>query len=277
MRHTDRRLCDKICRIVRNKNARLIIIFRVVGWLLTLLLGVSLLSACGTAPATPVIIATPEPAVAFTPLDQFTRSKYSQQPLPIRTAGYVYLDANGARLVDLLSFAEGSTPTPLSPMEQQLWLGSNPSPALEALLRPAGEAHIAAVVARGQLDGPGHFGPSGAYRFQLSAPTFEPLVPQDTTIHDLEERQEAYAFRLVRVVGTLYLADTAALLVEGVSEQGVPLPDARLVKIGVPLDDPALVNSLQSAQDPNVHYGRVQLEAFWRSGMLYPLAIFPAN
>lgn len=238
---------------------------------------VLVLVGCGaTVPAPPLAppTALPQP---FTPLAQVTQQGKALAGTLITTAGYAYADADGARLLDAISFSAGATPAPLTPPPQQLWLAASPSASLDQVLRAAGNARVATVRVRGMLSEPGQFGSQGAFVYQLEQPQFELLVPQDVTFKALFADDQKYQYQLIRIVGTLFAQGDAGLLVEKTDANGVPAPGARQVKLGAPITDTALLAQLQQARDESVHFGAVQVEGFWRDGVIVPLAILPAS
>lgn len=236
-----------------------------------------LLTACAASVPQPLPVpptAVPQP---FTPLAELTQGGFPLAGTLVTTAGYAYADAGGTRLLNALSFSAGTTPDPLTPPQQQLWLADTPPAPLDQLLRAAGDARVATVRVRGMLRGPGQFGPQGAFAYQLEQPQFELLVPQDVSFAALFADDQDYQYQLIRIVGTLFAQGDSGLLVEKTDANGVPAPGARQVKLGAPIRDAALLTQLQQARDTTVHFGPVQVEGFWRNGALVPLAILPAS
>src|SRR5689334_15446690 len=121
----------------------------------------------------------------------------------ITTIGYVLVDQVGAALVEAIIFDPAGTPQPLATASTPIWLGPDARAQLQQALRGPATAQYAAAIARGRLSGPGGFGPSGRYRYQLSQPVLEPIVAEETTIADLLGRPAGYESRLVRLVGGL--------------------------------------------------------------------------
>jgi hypothetical protein len=243
---------------------------------LWILLALMLLAACGEA-SVPPPPPTPTP-LRFTPLaEALALAASAPGGADLTTAGYLVVDRTGARLVDGLSFSAGTTPQPLASLEEQIWLAADAANTLESRLYPAGDLRYAVVLARGRLEGPGAYGPGGSYRYQLRDPSVQALAPQETTIAVLLENPAAYDGRLVRIVGALLARDDAALLVERLGAGGLPEPGARQIKVHTPLRDRALIERLQSASGGAVRFGQVQIEGFWRNGILLPLSILPVS
>jgi hypothetical protein len=243
---------------------------------LHVLLIIFLLVACSDVSPTIQLPATPTP-FAFTPLGDALAKGAPASGVAITTVGYVVVDTGGARLTDGLSFSAGPTPQPLSDAAGQLWLGTNAAAALGDRLRAAGTVRYTVVVARGRLTGPGTYGPSGQYRYQLSDPQLQPLAPQETSVAALLDNSAAYEGRFVRIAGSLLARANAALLVDRLGSGGLPAPGARQIKLRTPLRDQLLLARLQQTSSGSVHFGAVQVEGFWRGGTLTPLALLPVQ
>jgi hypothetical protein len=228
------------------------------------------LTACSYAapPAGPPPSPTP---ISFTPIEKVLAPQSAGSE--VSTAGYVLVADAGAELVDGVSFSVGTTPQPLAGVEARIWLGGDVVPSLKGALRSAGAVRYAIVLARGRLDGPGNYGPGGVYRYQISAPKLQPLSPEETTIATLIDHSAAYDGRPVRVLGALLSRADSALLIEKIGTGGIPAPKARQVKIHGPIHDKAMLDRLQGAPGGAIRYGQVQVEGFWRDGMLVPLSI----
>lgn len=243
---------------------------------LRVLLIIFLLVACRDAGTPTQLPATPTP-LAFTPLGDALAKGAPASGIDLTTIGYIVVDNSGARLTDGLSFSAGPTPQPLSDDAGQLWLGTSAADGLGDTLRAAGTIRYAAVVARGRLTGPGAYGPSGHYRYQLNDPRLQPLAAQETSVAALLDNTAAYEGRLVRLAGSLLARANAALLVDRLGSGGLPAPGARQIKLRSPLRDQLLLARLQQASDGTIHFGPVQVEGFWRGGTLTPLALLPVQ
>ena len=160
-------------------------------------------------------------------------------------------------------------------MTRQIWLGSTVANDIGEALRTAGGTRYGIVVARGQLEGPGAYGPGGSYRYQMSGPHLQPLAPQETTVGALLDSAAAYEGRLVRIDGALLARSDSALLVDHLGSGGLPAPGARQIKLRGPLRDNALLGRLHAASGGAIHFGQVQVEGFWRGGALTPLSLLP--
>ncbi len=231
-----------------------------------------LLAACqnATAPA-PSLPPTPTP-IAFVPLDVLLKSGGAPPQREVTTAGYLVVDSAGAALVDGLSFAVDGTPHLLD-NTNQMWLGAGIETSIKAQLRAAGGLLFAPVRARGRLEGPGAYGPSSSYRYQIVGPSVEVITAQETTIGDLLDHSAGYENRLVRLIGSLIARDSSALLVDKLGAGGLPMPKARQIKLRAPLQDRALLDQLKGISVGAIRFGQVQVEGFWHAGMLIPLSI----
>jgi hypothetical protein len=125
----------------------------------------------------------------------------------------------------------------------------------------------------GRLEGPDAYGPSRSYHYQIIVPSIEAITAQETTIGDLLDHSASYENRLVRLFGSLIAHDSSALLVDKLGAGGLPLPKARQIKLHAPLQDRALLGQLNGVSGGAIRFGRVQVEGFWRAGVLIPLSI----
>jgi len=240
-------------------------------WLCALC-AVLLLAACGEVISPrPEVLPTPTPLV-FTPLNDILGRSLPVAGAEVTTAGYVVVDDTGARLLDGLSFSSGATPQALSSAAGQVWLGADVVRSLGGLLQRAGDLRYAVVLARGRLEGPGVYGPNGSHRYRMIAPRLQTIAPEETNIATLLDNSAAYEGRLVRVAGALLARDTTALLVDRLNVGGLPAAGARQIKVRGPLRDQALIGHLQHTANGSIHFGLVQVEGFWHSGQITPLA-----
>jgi hypothetical protein len=235
----------------------------VVAGLLAMLL-VACQNAATPAPSLP---ATP---IAFVPLDVLLKSAAAPQA-EVTTAGYLVADSAGATLVDGLSFAADGT-AHLLDNPNQIWLGPSIETSIIAQLRVAGGLQFVPARTHGRLEGPGAYGPSRRYRYQINGPSIEVIAAQETTIGDLLDHSAGYENRLVRLVGSLIAGDSSALLVEQLGDGGLPAPKARQIKLHAPLQDRALLGRLKRVSG-SIRFGRVQVEGLWHAGALIPLSI----
>ncbi len=223
----------------------------------------AILAACSGAPA-----ATPVPAPTFLPLDVALDASRISSPV----SAYLLIDASGARLVAALGFSSGATPTPLDPPARQVWLDPGAiTDDLIARAQPTGDVRYLAVAATGALEGPGAFGPDGAFGYLMRPRTITPLPWQETTVAFLATTPATG--QAVRVTGALIASQTEAVLVEALGPGGAPAPQARQVKLRAPLRDPALLSRLTATPGGAVRYGMVQVEGIWREGALAPMGV----
>ncbi len=223
----------------------------------------AILAACGGAPA-----ATPVPTPTFIPLDGALGAPRPSLPI----GAYLLIDAGGARLVAGLSFSSGATPMPVDPPARQVWL--DPDSAIDDLAaraQPAGDSRYMAVAVTGALEGPGSFGPGGAFGYRMRPQTIVPLPWQETTVALLAATPSSG--QAVRVTGALIASANEAVLVEALGLGGAPAPRARQVKLRAPLRDADIVSSLTVAPGGAVRYGIVYVEGIWRDGALVPMGM----
>jgi hypothetical protein len=194
----------------------------------------------------------------------------------ITTVGYVLVDEEGVRLVEGLSFSGDLAPQPLSSSEEQIWLAIDAESTLKSALHTAGRVKYALVVARGHLQGPGAYGPNGRYGYQIADPRVQPALLHETTVAALLDSPTAHEGRMIRVVGALLARAESAVLVDRLGDGGLPEPGSRQVKLRTPIRDSALLDRLKGNSGA-VRFGQVQVEGFWRGGVLVPLAILPIS
>jgi hypothetical protein len=234
-----------------------------------------LLVACGDIVSPPAPPPTPT-LLSFTPLGDMLGRSMPVAGAEVTTVGYVVVDDAGARLLEGMSFSAGDAPQPLTGAGQ-VWLGAEVVRSLGGLLQRAGGVRYAVVLARGRLEGPGIYGPDGSYRYQLNDPRLQIIAPEETSVGALLDNAVAYEGRLVRVAGGLLARKESALLVEQLGAGGLPAPNTRQVKLRAPLRDMALLGRLKRTPNGAIYFGQVQVEGFWRTGQLTPLAILPIS
>jgi len=189
---------------------------------------------------------------------------------PLRLVGYLYITPEGAALVDSLSFS-AALPAPVEP--GGIWLGDVPALPDAVPLVEAGSVRYAIVTAEGTLEGPGAFGPRGAYSYQLLEPRVEPLSVRDLSMRLLLDNSGLYAGQPVRLQGQLLANADGAVLVERLGPGGVPEASALQIKLAPTTHDRALLEQLSPAGNGDVRFGPVEVTGIWRSNRLYPLSI----
>jgi hypothetical protein len=234
-----------------------------------------LLVAC-SSDARPSAPATPTP-LAFMLLSDVLNGQAGRQGNQLTTAGYLYADSSGFRLVDGITVSNAATPQPLSEAADQIWIGDTVPDSIQQALSTTGAIQMAVVLAQGRLDGPGTYGPNGAYRYQLEDPRLQPIPPAETSITNLLDNPSAYAGRYIRINGALLSSATAAVLVDKLGAGGVPDAAARQIKVRSPIRDSALLEQLQQSSNGSVRFGAVQVEGFWIDRFLIPLKITPLS
>lgn len=232
---------------------------------LLLLISLALLAACG-AGRTPA--ATPPPAPTTPAVAELLSAG---APGPISTIGYLYIGPDGAILADSLSRGAGGLPAPTDGLA--IWLEGVPPLPPEVQATPVGDAGYALVQARGQLEGPGRFGPDGGYSFRMVAPALEPLSVRELSMPLLLQNSALYEGQAVHLSGQLLADRDSALLVEQLGAGGVPADSALQLKLAIPPRDPALVQALRQAGSGDVRFGPVAITGLWRGGRLYPLLV----
>jgi hypothetical protein len=228
-------------------------------------------AACQNLAAPAPSLPSPPTPIAFVPLDVLLTSTSRPQG-DVTTAGYLVVDSIGATLVDGLSFAADGK-AQLLDNPNQIWLGADIDNSIKAQLRAGGAFQFAPVRAHGRLEGPGTYGPSQGYRYQLMNPSLGVIAVQETTIDNLLDQSASYENQLVRLVGSLIAGESSALLVDRLGAGGLPIPKARQLKLPSPLQDRALLGRLKGVSGGAIRFGRVQIEGFWRAGVLVPLSI----
>ncbi|NTW01230.1 MAG: hypothetical protein HGA19_07940 [Oscillochloris sp.] len=223
--------------------------------------------------------AAPQRSVAVTPLPQPIIAGVAEgldKPPEgqFEAIGYLYSNDAGAALVGGLSFSYGDIPTPLAEAGA-IWLPSPPALAVDATAEAAGGARYSIVRASGSLSSQGSYGPGNAYSYQLTEVTLEPLGVRDLSIELLLSNSSIYDNQPVRIAGQLLLNDSTALLVEQLGSGGVPVSDARQIKLVGPVEGGALLDHLSATAGGGAHFGSVQIVGISRRGVLYPLAIIP--
>ena len=229
-----------------------------------------LLSACA-APVEPTPQLPPAPTVVpFTPFGGLPAQGQ------IITLGYLLVRESGALLVGSASFA-AAQPQALGNPADAIWCGDPAMLHITGALSGSDPVRSAIVIARGTLSEPGAYGPSGIYRRQLRDAMLTVIVPEETSVANLQDNTGYYEGRVVRVNGGIVTRDTSAVLVDRLGSGGVPQPAARQVKLRWTADDTALLAQLNSAPGGKVRFGQVQIEGYWHNGTLIALAIRPVS
>lgn len=244
--------------------------------LVRLVLLVMLLTMCGCSNGTPpqTIPPTLTPLSFSLPAEALRRPPASAA-LPLNIASCLFVDSDGARLLDGLSMSAGAAPQPLTETGAQIWIDQDALAQVGDRTLQAGGARYAVVLAHGQVEGPGSFGLDGRYRYRLRDAQIEPIAPLETTLSELLHRENARKKLFVRVTGAVLAGERNAQLVERIGPGGVPADSASQIELQGVLRDSALVQLLQRAPGGQVAFGRVQVEGLWQDGRLFPLVITP--
>lgn len=224
-------------------------------WLLALLL-----LSCSSSP----IVSTPAPlptVLSFIPLTDL----HPQAERRISTLVYLLPEGQGASLHDALSF-EQTSPASLTPADLRIWC----DPGCAGQLAAGG---VLTVVAQGVLDGPGAFGPQGAYRWQLKDARLLPQVAEETSIANLLQRISYYNKRLLRVQGIVLLSKDSALLLDQIGPGGMPTATTQQLKLRWLHPDQQLIQRLKLLPGTDIRSGSVQIEGYMSNAALVPLSV----
>ena len=144
-----------------------------------------------------------------------------------------------------------------------LWL-AEPLPAKTAALLQEG---INYAKLRGRLSPPGAYGTDGRYPYQFVAETVSVIVPEQTTLANVADNLRSMDGALIELSGILLIGGDGTLMVETISNGGVPPSNARQVKI----------RDLSPAQVPPdleqsgaVRFGQVTATGWMQDGVLVP-------
>ncbi len=219
----------------------------------------ALLASCGAGRPPVVEQATPVPTPAVLPAAELLRApqQWSGQEV-IVIASLILRD-------DVRLIAPPGEPE--ADPERSIWLAEPPPPdLLDALEAADGLARLA-----GRLSPPGAYGYQQRYPYQFSATRIEALKPERTTIANLALNPQALDGMALRVEGTLLAQPGGALLVDQVSERGVPTAGAYQIKLDpAHIDDSVLANLQQSGE---VRWGAVEVVGWWQDRALTPFRI----
>ena len=126
---------------------------------------------------------------------------------------------------------------------------------------------------RGMLSPPGAYGSDGRFPYQFAVDTAAINEPERTVIANLADNPRALEGVLLRVQCFILATADGILLVDELSEGGVPSARARQIKLrDVP--DRQLFNQLQ--QSGEVRYGAVTVTGWWTDGAMTAFEIIPS-
>jgi hypothetical protein len=238
---------------------------------LVLLLGV-LLSACSASSRAPE--PTPAPGLVGLPFEQALGQANGEL---VSLIGYYYEMNGTSALVAGLSFSH-EQPQPLEPNPaKQIWLSPEQSQALSESLDQEQGLRYTAVLATGQLEGTGGFGPDGSYGFRFKQVRLDRLVPQNFSVSAVAGQGSQIDGQFLRVAGALISNKESALLSDEVTLGGFPSAEARQVKLSQTIQEQALLNQLKVSPNGKTYFGKVEVEGFMRDGVLHALAIIPID
>lgn len=210
------------------------------------------LSACGAALRLPL------------PADLALTAAHGPQQM----VAFLYRDQQGVRLVSSLT-VNTDPPVPLEPPEQQVWLGEVDIPAGLAL-NVAGDVQYGMVVAQGDWQPAGQYGPGGLWSHALASPRLQPFTPETVALTDLLSNTR-YEGQVVRLRAALIVSTGASLLVEEIGPGGVPAATARQVKLLYGERDQALLERLQASGA--ARFGYVEAIGRWQQGRFEALLL----
>lgn len=238
---------------------------------ITLLLGL-ILCACSQPSQTSTPMAAP--ALAAKPFEQALREADGST---VSLIGYFYERDDTALFVAGLSFS-GQVPQPLgSEPDRQIWLSPEQSQALSDSIEPQQGVRYAAVLATGQLEGSGGYGPDGRYSFRFKQVRLDRLTAQNFSVSALAGQGTQIDGQFIRVAGALISNKESALLSDEVTVGGFPPASARQIKLNQPIQERALLERLKVSPNGKTHFGKVEIEGFMLNGTLFPLAIIPID
>lgn len=222
---------------------------------------VIMITGCGRAPVAPAPTAVSQPTTVLLA---------DLAPLPTGpqtvTATLITMSAGAALAATVVRSDAGIVP--LEP-QQVIWLGPVDLPP------DLTDNPLAAQVvqAAGIVEGPGSFGPDGAYRYQMRDPTLRPLPLRTIDMALLVQNSALYHEQAIQLRGELLLSASSAILSERSGPGGVPAEDTRQIKLAAFAANPVLAEQLRSGSGEDVRYGTVEITGIWRDNRLYPLII----
>jgi hypothetical protein len=127
------------------------------------------------------------------------------------------------------------------------------------------------VKLKGRLSPPGAYGKNQQYPYQFTVEQGSLLAAERSTIANLALNPSALDGVLLRLEGTMLVRSDAALLVDKVSEGGVPQADAHQIKLQhVSLDEAA---QRSFTRNGDVQWGAVDVVGWWQDGALTVFAL----
>lgn len=218
------------------------------------------LIACGNPPAP---VATPVPPTVEVPVLLSLQTLLEQ---PAEWSGRQVILIAAIAAPDARVLFQGSDPSGNAITDDPagaLWL-AEPLPAKTAPLLVPGTNYLKL---RGRLSPPGGYGTDGHYVYQFSAETVSVIEPELTTVANIADNPRSMDGALVRVTGILLLGEDATLMVDTISDGGVPPANARQVKIRDLAPDQIPPNLEQRGA---VRFGEVTTTGWMQNGILRP-------
>lgn len=154
-------------------------------------------------------------------------------------------------------------------MSNGIWLAEPLSADVEAGLKEG----TGVVKLRGVLSPPGAYGRNQQFPYQFTTQQAVILMPERSTIANLALNPSALNQVLLRLEGTMLVRPDAALLVDKVSEGGVPQADGHQIKLQrVKLDE---VVERSFTRKGDVQWGAVEIVGWWQDGTLTMMSLTP--
>ncbi len=167
------------------------------------------------------------------------------------------------------AFTINGTPIGVDDGKRSLWLAE---PLPEQTVAKLGDG-VNVLKLRGQLSPPGAYGSDGRFSYQFTATSATLNPAERTTVASLAENPGAFDGVLLRVDCFILAKSGDILLVDELSEGGVPSTRARQIKLqNVP--DQQLFSELQ--QSGEVRYGAVTITGWWGNSAMTPFEVSPS-
>ena len=231
---------------------------------LVLLALIGLLAACAAQP--PAVLQTPtapsREVVVALPIVLAEPQRWSGKELTLIAPVRVNADE---RVLTLALTQKAATATASS--ASGIWLAG----PLPDDIRSKLKGNTGVLKLRGELSPPGAYGREQRFPYQFTAASIAVLQSERTTLVNLAENPRALDRILLRVEGTLLAQRDSALLVDQVSEGGVPLAGGHQIKLSREQLEPGFLQSLSRSGD--VRWGQVEVVGWWQDGTLTPFEI----
>ncbi len=227
----------------------------------------SMLAACASEPPPALPTPTVPPRMVLMPVGAVLAEPQRWSGQRITVVSPVLLTGDDRVLTSMLLDTTRST---AGQTGQAIWLEQPVDDTIRSRLSDgAGVLKI-----RGKLSPPGAYGRDQRFAYQITAEEIDVLQPERTTLINLTQNPHTLDRILLRVQGILLSQQDSALLVDQVSEGGVPT-GAHQIKLPSAAFDQSLLNQLNSSG--SVRWGAVEVLGWWQDGTLTPFKITPAE